>query len=399
MSKQSLSPTVPVLPKMYAQLKEKIIDGSISLQETTELYKEFGKISPAQARAEAIEAMSKDLHTKEISGKNFHSFASKLVEVEKQIVTEAHPIKETDSPEKRQAGMKKRCAEYMRNTSLAKNVMLYECTKNGFAKDVSESLVKGDKEGAKQKLAGLKIPDYLQEHYSSITQFYKENGNEKGAMTNLVFHSVITSASHYGKASIDPKSAEYLDFVKSLDVVSKSVYSTKIPGSYNSLGAQIPGYTLETTSAQQVEVSAKPIETAVPQVKEPVAKKVSPVVEEKSKPTFMEKVASAISTFVDKIKELVGLKEKSVSPVTQNLQSSITTPIAPKDPKLQSIVPEKTVTKAMDTTVTRPRSNVVVERATSLRKGLESGRSQASRTTTPLPKQVKGKSNDSLSRH
>ena len=146
-------------------------------------------------------------------------------------------------------------------------------------------------------------------------------------------------------------------------------------------------------------MSAKPIETAVPQVKEPVAKKVSPVVEEKSKPTFMEKVASAIGTFVDKIKELVGLKEKSVSPVTQNLQSSITTPIAPKDPKLQSIVPEKTVTKAIDTTVTRPRSNVVVERATSLRKGLESGRSQASRTTTPLPKQVKGKSNDSLTRH
>ena len=37
--------------------------------------------------------------------------------------------------------------------------------------------------------------------------------------------------------------------------------------------------------------------------------------------------------------------------------------------------------------------------ATSLRKGLESDRSQASRTTTPLPKQVKGKNNDSLTRH
>ena len=177
MSKQSENAPVPSLPDRYTELPGKIMDGSISLEETKQLYNEFAKLTPAETRAKVIEAMNKNLHS-EISSEKFHSFASKLVEVEKQIVTEAHPIKDTDSPEKRKAGMQKRCAEYMRNTSLAKNVVLYECTKNGFAKDISESLLKGDKEGTKKHLANLKIPDYLQEHYSSITQFYKENGNE-----------------------------------------------------------------------------------------------------------------------------------------------------------------------------------------------------------------------------
>ncbi len=281
MSKQSENPLVLSLPEMYKQLRAKIIDGSISPEETKQLYSEFAKITPAEARAKGIKAMNKDLHT-EISSEKFHSFASKLVEVEKQIVTEANPIKDTDLPEQRKAVMQKRCAEYMRNTSLAKNVVLYECTKNGFAKNISESLLKGDEKGTKKHLANLKIPDYLQEHYSSITQFYKENGNEKGAMTNLVFHVINTSVTQYGKATIQP-GPEYNNFVKSLNAVSKKVYSTKIPGSYNKLGSQIPGYTPETV------------------------------------PTFMERVGSAISSFVDKIKGLVGVKEKSATPGAQNI--------------------------------------------------------------------------------
>ena len=343
MSKQPENPIVLSASDMYAQLKGKIMDGSISLEETKQLYKEFAKITPAKARAKGIEAMNKDLHTA-ISSEKFHSFAVKLVEVEKQIVTEAHPIKDTDSPEQRKAGMQKRCAEYMRNTSLTKNVVLYECTKNEFAKEISESLLKGDKEGTKKNLSNLKIPDYLQEHYSSIAQFYKENGNEKGAMTNLVFHVINTSVTQYGKATIQP-GPEYNNFVKSLDVVSKEVYSTKIPGSYNKLGAQIPGYTAEVVPVQ-VEVSATPIP-------------------EKSKPTFMERVGSAVTSFVNKIKELVGIKEKlaTPAPVGQNIQTSVTTPIVPRDPKQQNLAPEKIVAKAIDRPVSRPRSNAVSEAA------------------------------------
>jgi hypothetical protein len=371
MSKQSENPIVLNLPDMYTQLRGKIIDGSISLEETNQLYNEFAKITPAEARAKVIEAMNKDLHT-EISSEKFHSFASKLVEVEKQIVTEAHPIKDTDSPEQRKAGMQKRCAEYMRNTSLAKNVVLYECTKNEFAKEISESLLKGDKEGTKKHLANLKIPDYLQEHYSSITQFYKENGNEKGAMTNLVFHVINTSVTQYGKATIQP-GPEYNNFVKSLDVVSKEVYSPKIPGSYNKLGSQIPGYTLETVPAK-VEIIAKPAP-------------------EKSTPTFMERVGSAISSLVNKIKGLVGVKEKSATPGTQNIPTSVTTPIVPKDPKQQSVVPEKIVTTAIDGQTSRPRSNAVSE-AASLRKGLKP--LSAASTTTYPPNKVKGKDSDRI---
>jgi len=366
MSKQSENAPVPSLPARYTELRDKIMDGSISLEETKQLYNEFAKLTPAETRAKVIEAMNKDLHT-EISSEKFHSFASKLVEVEKQIVTEAHPIKDTDSPEKRKAGMQKRCAEYMRNTSLAKNVVLYECTKNGFAKDISESLLKGDKEGTKKHLANLKIPDYLQEHYSSITQFYKENGNEKGAMTNLVFHVINTSVTQYGKATIPP-GPEYNNFVKSLDAVSTEVYSTKIPGSYNKLGSQIPGYTLETVAAE-VAVSAKPAP-------------------KKSKPAFMKRVGSAISAFVDKIKGLVGVKEKSATPETQNIQTSVITPSGPKDPKQQNIVPEKIVTTVIDRPTSRPRSNAVSE-AASLRKGLKPNLSAESTTTYP-PNKVKG---------
>ncbi len=370
MSKQPENPIVLSASDMYAQLKGKIMDGSISLEETKQLYKEFAKITPAEARAKGIEAMNKDLHTA-ISSEKFHSFAVKLVEVEKQIVTEAHPIKDTDSPEQRKAGMQKRCAEYMRNTSLTKNVVLYECTKNEFAKEISESLLKGDKEGTKKNLSNLKIPDYLQEHYSSIAQFYKENGNEKGAMTNLVFHVINTSVTQYGKATIQP-GPEYNNFVKSLDVVSKEVYSTKIPGSYNKLGAQIPGYTAEVVPVQ-VEVSATPIP-------------------EKSKPTFMERVGSAVTSFVNKIKELVGGKEKPATPVTQNIQTSVITPVIPKDPKQQSVVPEKIVTTAIGEPTSRPRSYAVSE-ASSLRKGLKPNLSAESTTTYP-PNKVKGKSSD-----
>jgi len=64
MSKQPLSPNVPNHLDMYAQLRKKIVDGSISLEEIKGLYKAFAAIKLAPDRIEAIEAMNKDLHKK-----------------------------------------------------------------------------------------------------------------------------------------------------------------------------------------------------------------------------------------------------------------------------------------------------------------------------------------------
>jgi len=244
----------------------------------------------------------------------------------------------------------------MRNTSLAKNVMLYECTKNKFAKNISDSLIKGKPEEAKQRLSDLKIPDFLKEHYLSITKFYKENGNEAGAMTNLTFHSILTSVSQYGKSSIkdDPKGIKEAELLTSVNTAIKSVYSPKIPWSDNSLGEQIPGYTQVPV---QVEVSAKPIEMALSQGSEPVKKEPS-VSKEKSNPTSSRaKVASAINSFIDKAKEFISITEKSAASVTQNIQNPVITPVRPK-----SDAPEKVVRTAIDIIpISRHRSSAAPE--------------------------------------
>ncbi len=351
MSKQPVSPNVPSPPDMYTQLRGKIVDGSISLEEIKQLYEKFDEIKKSDVKAEAIEAMNKDLHI-DIASDKFHSFASKLVEVEKQIVIEQYPIKDTDSPEKKNSVQTKRCAEYMRNTSLAKNVMVYECTKNKFAKNISDSLIKGNPKEAKQRLSDLKIPDFLKEHYSSITKFYKENGNEVGAMTNLTFHSVLTSVSRYSKSSIkdDPKGIKQAELLMSANTAIKSVYSS--PESYNKLKAQIPEYK-ETVSA---------------------------------KPTFKVKAANTVNSFVDKAKEFVGVKEKSAAPVTQNIQN----PVTPARPK--SNAPEKVVRTTIDVVpISRHRSNAVpltsgmIEQAKAL---------HPVTNTTPSSKPIIGKHRD-----
>ena len=110
----------------------------------------------------------------------------------------------------------------------------------------------------------------------------------------------------------------------------------------------------------------------------------------------MKRVGSAISTFVNKIKGLVGVKEKSATPGTQNIQASVIAPIGPKEPKQQNIVPEKIVITVIDGPASRPRSNAVSE-AASLRKGLKPTLSAESTTTYP-PNKVKGKASDVGSR-
>ncbi|MBA2628846.1 MAG: hypothetical protein H0U78_02280 [Rickettsiaceae bacterium] len=107
-------------------------------------------------------------------------------------------------------------------------------------------------------------------------------------------------------------------------------------------------------------------------------------------------MGSAISSFVNKIKGLVGVKEKSATPGAQNIQNSVTTPIVSKDRKQQSVVPEKIVTTAIDGPTSRLRSNAVSE-AASLRKGLKPTLSAESTTTYP-PNKVKSKYNNDSDR-
>ena len=73
------------LPDKYLELKDKIIDGSISPEETRELYDEFKKFGGDSNTAKAVENMMKDLD-KTIEPEMLHGFVSKLVEVEKQVM-------------------------------------------------------------------------------------------------------------------------------------------------------------------------------------------------------------------------------------------------------------------------------------------------------------------------
>lgn len=194
------------LPENYAQVRAKIIDGTVSQEELSKLYDHYAAIKPAGTRAKEIQELIDDLHNSKpkISTEKYHDFASKLVEVEKEKLMTRFP-KSDDNPELENQFKKSRCAEYFRNTSLAKNVVLDESMRAGVGQDIYQDLAKGRDKSAQLKLESLKVPDFLQNHYSSIKQFYKENGNELGAAKNLSFHIVSTAVSTYALQANKPK--------------------------------------------------------------------------------------------------------------------------------------------------------------------------------------------------
>lgn len=189
--------------KAYEGLKDKIMDGSISVEETKELYQICEKIDPRPARVEPINAIINDLEKSGITHEKYHGFVSNLVKVETEIVAEKFPVEPSAEPQAQKDNMKKRCAEYMRNTSLAKNAMLHECTNNGLGHDIYKDLKTNNIEEATKKFQEFDIPDYLQDHYSTIGEFYKENNNAQGATTNLTFHALTTSINEYAKVELE----------------------------------------------------------------------------------------------------------------------------------------------------------------------------------------------------
>ncbi len=168
---------------------------------------------------------------KGISDENFHGFVSKLVEVEKEVLTQS-----TNSPSKR-------CAEFYRNTSLARDSMLYEASKGDFAKDVYENLKNGHTDRALDSLANLEVPDFLQDHYKSIKTFYKENGNEMGANTNLAFHAINGSIVKHAKKELGQDGVNKV--IRATNKVMKATFDKSSPETYASLDAQIDGAKLD----------------------------------------------------------------------------------------------------------------------------------------------------------
>ena len=244
--------------------------------------------------------MIKDLETS-ISDKNYHDFVSKLVVVETQIVSEKYPINETDSPQKSHSKMRQRCAQYMRNTSLAKNAMLHECTKYGLGHNVYQAIKDGNADLAKTRLQNLEIPDYLQDHYSTIRKFYKKNNNELGATTNFTFHALNTSITGYAKIELsqDDSRKVMLDANK----ISKSVYSTNIEGSREKLLDQIPNSPEEVS----VDFSNKTKPTLLPN-------------KEVQKLNFAQRFINAIKEFGQKISKL--FQKETVKASTAQSRSS-----------------------------------------------------------------------------
>jgi len=150
--------------KAYEGLKSKILDGSISVEETRQLYDACNTIVGDSDKRIAISGVIEDLENSGITHEKYHDFVSNLVEVEKQVVTEKFPVDPTKPVETQEADMKKRCAQYMRNTSLAKNAMLHECTKNGLGHDIYKDLKENNIEAATKKFQEFNVPDYLQDH-------------------------------------------------------------------------------------------------------------------------------------------------------------------------------------------------------------------------------------------
>lgn len=93
--------------KAYDALKSKILDGSISVEETRQLYDACNTIVGDSDKRIAISGVIEDLENSGITHEKYHDFVSNLVEVEKQVVTERFPIDPTQPAQKQEADMKK----------------------------------------------------------------------------------------------------------------------------------------------------------------------------------------------------------------------------------------------------------------------------------------------------
>ena len=354
MPKELLNPKL--LPDKYLELKDQIVNGTISIESTRELYDECNKFSNNAEKAQSINKIMQYLD-KIIEPEMLHNFVAKLVEVEKQVLREHHPILETHSPEKVQAVQHSRCADYMRNTSLAKNAMRFEITKNGLAKEVYQSIKSNNVEKAQAQMADFQVPDYLQDHYSNIRTFYKENGNELGVVKNLSFHAISTAVTMYANEEFAAKkiSGEVLSKTgKEMASINKALYSANDDTAKNKLLEQIP----EIPGSVTIQFKPK-------------------------QQTFGQKIAQRIEKIVAVVKKVFFAKQKPLNIVKNN---SLPKPTAPAIQSVKKHDVPKTVTladvhkqqaKSVGATVTNtvlPKKNASTSLPTAPKKDQSSGR-------------------------
>ena len=338
----------------YEGLKSKILDGSISIEETRQLYDSCKTVGGNADKRVAISGVIEDLENTGITDEKYHDFVSKLVKVETQVIAERFPIDPTQPEQEQKADMNKRCAQYMRNTSLAKNAMLHECTKNGLGHDIYKDLKENNIEAATKKFQEFSVPDYLQDHYSTIGEFYKENGNAQGAATNLTFHSLTTSINEYTKVELTGNDLN--NIIRTSGKTCKSVYSPSIPGSRDQLMDQIPGPD-ESVTVDFSNITPPDLEPYTPSVEEvstPQPKTPTPSIKERITNAF-KGLEEAAQSFGQAVKDFVVSAFKKSDKPTTDLPETNT-------PKPQEPGPDQTVAKEKTVSVTRERSNAITSR-------------------------------------
>ena len=371
----------------YDALKSKILDGSISVEETRQLYDACNTIVGDSDKRIAISGVIEDLENSGITHEKYHDFVSNLVEVEKQVVTEKFPVDPTQPVQQQEADMKKRCAEYMRNTSLAKNAMLHECTKNGLGHDIYKDLKENNIEAATKKFQEFNVPDYLQDHYSTIGEFYKENGNAQGAATNLTFHALTTSINEYAKVELTGN--ERNNIIRTSGKTCKSVYSPSIEGSRDRLMDQIPGPD-ESVTVDFSNITPPDLKPSTPSVEE-----VTPP-EKKPKTTNIgEKIANAFKGFKEKIQNFGKAVKDFVTSAFKKSDKPTTSLPETTKPETKKVGPDKTVQKEKTVSVSRPRANAMTSEtapsikaaAENVRKNVSTGKKtgSASKGSPPTP--------------
>ncbi|MBN8512563.1 MAG: hypothetical protein J0L79_06030 [Rickettsiales bacterium] len=94
----------------------------------------------------------------------------------------------------------------------------------------------------------------LYDHYSSIKEFYKENGKEIGAARNMIFHIVSTSITSFAEeASRRTGGNERNDVPKAAKVLLEEVYGRGNDPKLQPLIDQIPNKGVEKTTGSNQE--------------------------------------------------------------------------------------------------------------------------------------------------
>lgn len=344
------------LPEKYTELRSKIVDGSIAKTEAQELYDAFQKITPGENRATAVKKLCDDVY-KDAGPDKFHTFVKQLAEVEKDVLNKQYPIPEKATPERTKQIQNAKGAEFYRNTSLARNVMVYECVQEGLGKGTYEALKVDNLKEAASTLNEIQIPDKVKDTYKIVNDFFKENKIERGAAINLTFHALYGTIRQYssnegndiGRNSDEQKVIEGKLIHDVNQVAKNGVFFKNTTGSLDLVIAQLEG---KAPTAEQIENSKnilkevqKKVELIVPTpltghdnaIKTPassVNKDSSPPVTKS--PSFFDKVKAFVKEAQGIIKETVYKVLDNVVPGRRKMNEMINEVMNNPEPTLKS---------------------------------------------------------------